>query len=267
MVLACALRKFAGASSYDLATTFGVSVTVINYSMNWVIDAVNRCKQLQIRFPEEHAEQKKIAEEFKNKSTADISNCVGALDGLLIWIEKPSEKECTRVGVGSKKFYCGRKAKFGLNLQALCDARRKFTFVSLQFPGSTSDFLTWECTGFKEKVATEGFLAPGLCIFGDCAYTNTKYLATPFVSATDVKDDYNFYHSQLRINIECAFGMLVHRWAILRSALSSKYSMKKIKELVRCLRSLHNFLIDCNFTEVQSTYYGDVLNLLLKNHS
>ena len=103
VVLACALRKFAGASSYDLATTFGVSVTVINYSMNWVIDAVNRCKQLPIKFPEEHSQQIKMAEEFKNKSTAGISNCVGALDGLLIWIEKPREKECVRAGVGSKK--------------------------------------------------------------------------------------------------------------------------------------------------------------------
>ena len=104
-------------------------------------------------------------------------------------------------------------------------------------------------------------MAPGLCIFGDCAYTNTKYFATPFVSATGAKDDYNFYHSQLRINIECAFGMLVHRWAILRSALSNNYSLIKVKELVRCLCSLHNFLIDCNFTEVQSTYYGDVVSL------
>jgi hypothetical protein len=33
--------------------------------------------------------------------------------------------------------------------------------------------------------------------------------------ATMHKDDYNYYQSQLRMTIECAFGMLVHRWSIL----------------------------------------------------
>ena len=103
VVLACTLRKFVGGSLYDFATTFEVSVTVVNYSMNWVIDAVDRCKQLDIQFPEEHSEQKKITEESKNKSTAGVSNCVGDLNGLLIWIEKQREEQCTRVGVGSKK--------------------------------------------------------------------------------------------------------------------------------------------------------------------
>ncbi|KAL7474831.1 hypothetical protein ACHAW6_000783 [Cyclotella cf. meneghiniana] len=36
-----------------------------------------------------------------------------------------------------------------------------------------------------------------------------------------VNDDaYNFYHSQVRITIECMFGNLVHRWGILRRPLS-----------------------------------------------
>ena len=52
------------------------------------------------------------------KSQAGFDNCVGAIDGMLVWIEKPNKKECRKVGVGSKKFYCGRKKKYGLNLQA-----------------------------------------------------------------------------------------------------------------------------------------------------
>ena len=59
-----------------------------------------------------------------------------------------------------------------------------------------------------------------LAFFCDNAYVNTSFMATPFKgSNSGVKDAYNFYHSQLRINIECAFGMLVHRWGVLRKPL------------------------------------------------
>ena len=53
-----------------------------------------------------------------------------------------------------------------------------------------------------------------------------------------------FFHSQLRINIECAFRMLTSRFGILRKALPWNYGIAKISGLVRCLCSLHNFLIN-----------------------
>jgi hypothetical protein len=57
------------------------------------------------------------------------------------------------------------------------------------------------------------------------------------------KDNYNFYHSQLRIRIECAFGMLVQRFGLLRMAMPKKLSIKKIILLVNVLARLHNFCI------------------------
>ena len=71
-------------------------------------------------------------------------------------------------------------------------------------------------------------------------------MAAPYsnVNAADDRDHYNFYHSQLRINIECAFGILVNRWGILRRPMPSNYSIRKIADIVNCLCRLHNFLID-----------------------
>ena len=48
---------------------------------------------------------------------------------------------------------------------------------------------------------------------------------------------------QLRIRVECAFGMLVQRWSILRTPISSGMSIKKVIALVNCLAKLHNFCI------------------------
>lgn len=49
---------------------------------------------------------------------------------------------------------------------------------------------------------------------------------------------------QLRIRVECAFGQLVHCWAILRSEISFNVTIKKVVALVNALAKLHNFCID-----------------------
>ena len=72
-------------------------------------------------------------------------------------------------------------------------------------------------------------------------------MATPFkVVSSGVRDAYNFYHSQLNINIECAFGMLVNRWAILRTPIPLNISLYKTAAFVRALCCLRNYLIDKN---------------------
>ena len=52
----------------------------------------------------------------------------------------------------------------------------------------------------------------------------------------------NFYQSQLRITIERAFGVLVHRWSILRGPLN--IPLFKVVPLVQSLCKLHNYCID-----------------------
>jgi DDE superfamily endonuclease len=69
-------------------------------------------------------------------------------------------------------------------------------------------------------------------------------MATPFkgVAGGD-KDAYNYYHSQVRSTIECAFRMLVHRFGILRKPIPTVISIQRIIALVMCLCRLHNFCV------------------------
>ena len=206
---------------------------------------MNKTPSLKISFPTSHEEQRKVAEGFRKKSQAGFATCVGAVDCMLLWLEKPSEKSCMEARCGSKKFFCGRKSKFGLTLQAVCDADRRFLDVSMQHPASTSDFLAFTTSGIYGKLEQEGFLDFNKTLFGDLAYVNCRYMATPCKGAkSGVKDDYNFFHSQLRINIECAFSQLVNRWGILRKALPSSMGIGKIICLVMCLCKLHNYCVD-----------------------
>ena len=217
------------------------------YTSIWrVFDAFNAHDVLKIKFPTDHSKQRKTAEGFKSKSWVGFDNCVGAVDGMLVWMTAPSKKVLKETKVGALKFFCGRKKKYGMNLQAICDSNRKFIDIEVRHPASTSDYLCF-CTLdiLKNKLSKDGFLAPGLAIYGDNAYINTPFLVTPEKGvSTGPEDAYNFFQSQLRINIECAFGMLVHRWGCLRKALPVNLSIEKVTALILCLCTLHNFCID-----------------------
>ena len=97
-------------------------------------------------FPEsQQGDCKELATEFIGQSQAGFNNCVGCID------EKPSKQQCTEAGVDSGKFYCGRKGKYGLNLQAVCDAHCRFIDVSLQHPASASDCLSYVTSSLYQQ--------------------------------------------------------------------------------------------------------------------
>ena len=93
--LVCALRFFAGGEAYDISVMFGISHSSTFESIDIVIDAVNQCGKMEIKFPCSHDEQRDIADGFRLKSPlADISCCVGTVDGIVIWTHKPTAEDC-----------------------------------------------------------------------------------------------------------------------------------------------------------------------------
>lgn len=99
-------------------------------------------------------------------------------------------------------------------------------------------------------------------LFGDNAYMNTPYTSMPFTNVAGdpncvTEDSYNFYHSQLRIRVECAFRMLVQIWGILRVAMPCKLTISKIVGMVNSLAKLRNFCIDEMDGRVSPTHDRD----------
>jgi hypothetical protein len=214
--------------------------------------------------PVDHDEQRAIALGFQAKSKAQFDCCVGAIDGMLVWTEKPSEKDCHRMKCGSGRFMCGRRGKFGFNMQGICDAQGRFTAVWIINPASSSDYISFIRSTFFNKLNQPGFLAEGLALFGDNAYVCTDNMITPYTNVREgTKDDFNFFQSQLRINIECAFGVLVQRWPILRRPLPSKLGVKKQPSLVMALCKLHSFCIVDDGGCLPSSTPHDELNILV----
>lgn len=248
--LSMALRYFAGGDPGDIGPLHGCHPNEVTKSAFIVVNAIHKSQELAISFPRRHDEQERIASEFCQKSAVNFWNCVGAIDGILIWTHRPTWPELTMLGYGASKFYCGRKKKFGVSMQAVCDAKGRFIDYEIKHPGATADYLAFTTSRLYHKIVAAGpdgtpFIKPGLALYGDNAYVNASFMCVPFKGVSDgPKDAYNFYQSQVRINIECAFGMLVQRFGILRKPIAVNISILKTNALVGALCKLHNFCIN-----------------------
>jgi DDE superfamily endonuclease len=231
------IRYFTGGSPYDISVVHGISHREVFRCVWAVVDVINACDKLKFQYPSDHKQQQQIADGFAAVSRGIFKCCAGAIDGILVWIERPSGGHCELSECAAKKFYCGRKKKFRLNMQATCcDHNKNFLDFYLGHPASTSDYLAFSSSPLYCKLETKGIMKLGLCLFGDNAYVNNLYMATPYKSVKEgEKDAYNFFHSNCRITIECAFGMLVHRWGVLCKPMSTKLPISKVTAMVRAL--------------------------------
>ncbi len=100
------LQYFAGGLPYDIMMKFGVSHSSIFDCVWIVVEAINSVSAMTIEYPSDVEEQKKTARGFCNASKVKFGCCAGAVDGILIWMHKPSMKEADATGVSQKKFLC-----------------------------------------------------------------------------------------------------------------------------------------------------------------
>jgi len=242
--LACAIRYFAGGCPGDLMGQYCLSYASVMTSIWQVVSAINSLPEFYIQYPAEKAEQQKIPKSFCDASAVKFDTCAGAIDGILIWMTKPTKIDSERSDLGPKRLYCGRKQKYGLNCQVVSDKRGRILDISMITGGATADCLALEASDLYRRLEN-GLLHDGMVLFGDNAYLNTKYMATPYTNvAAGSKDNYNYYHSQLRIRVECCFGILTQKWGILRTAMPPNMSIRRNVALVNALAKLHNFCID-----------------------
>lgn len=119
-----------GASYHDLRDVAGVSSSSVYRCIDLFLDAVNEAEELDLKFPTTDVEIEEAAARFKAKSTHGVmAGCVGCVDGILIRIIQPSGVDNPRA------YYSGHYCSMGLNVQAVCDARLRFTYIAVAGPG------------------------------------------------------------------------------------------------------------------------------------
>lgn len=245
---AISIRFLAGGSYLDLIPLFDVSQSrvyvIFDQFLDWVLKAFE-FPLAKLIFDENWPALAALAEPFSYGSNGVFAGIIGPLDGLAIRISSPKLSEVSDPG----NYFC-RKGFFALNVQAICDRFKKFTWCYTSNKGSTHDSVAFTnsrlyslLTAKADKLEDKGFY-----LLGDSAYNLTPFILVPY-STDEVRNDtsgmcdaYNFYLSSSRILIECAFGELVMRWGILWRTL--QFDLAKCQRIVQVCMLLHNFIKD-----------------------
>eukprot|EP00951_Prasinocladus_malaysianus_P027384 scaffold245335_cov32-Prasinocladus_malaysianus.AAC.1 len=242
--LATTLRWLAGSRFIDAADLHGIGATTAYASIWEVVDALIEVLKEPLDLHNDTT-LASLSDDMYARSGRTVMGCIGAVDGMAVRIGKPNIEDPVTEEERNVRHFMNRKGFYSINLQAVADANRKIIYHSLETQGSTHDSLAWKMSTLG-KLLEEYPLPEGYWIAGDEAYVCNEYLITPYsvgqTRADKYKDNFNFYLSRCRINVECAFGILVARFGVLRRQLTT--SLKHTSKVVHACILLHNVAID-----------------------
>lgn len=187
-----------------------------------------------------------IAERFD--SLWNLENCIGAIDGKHVRIEKFAN-------TGSANF--NYKSFHSLVLMACCDADGTFTMIEAGYAGRNSDGGIFRASAMKHWIQNDrlGIPAPSPLKYdpnvspfpyyfvGDEAFPLTRYLMRPYPSRIldNVKRIFNYRLSRGRKTIECAFGMACEKFPVLDGPIRIR-DPEIVTFVIKAACVLHNFV-------------------------
>jgi hypothetical protein len=219
------IRFLLGGFYHDICTTDSISKPSFYHLVWHTIDCINKMEALDVKLPSID-QLNYIREGFKRISADGVMNrCVGSLDGYLLRITAPSFAKCQNVAA----YFSGHYCTYGINVQAMCDADCCFLFFALASPGNTNDIVALHKISLSAWIKS---LPSGFFVASDCAYSIMEHLVAPYSGPQRFSEwcnNFNFFLSQIRIQIEMAFGLLVAKWRILHTPINVKLSnLKKL---------------------------------------
>jgi hypothetical protein len=245
--VAIALRRLStGDHILGISEMFGLSVTSVSRITWKFIQAFTKKGWRLITWPEGD-DMETVKRGFLNRW--NFPNCCGALDGTHFPIELPN-------GENSESYFDFKK-KISVSMQGIVDLDLRFLHVCCGWPGSVQDFRLLRVSSFYKDVEERGTKLNAFeyfCsdrqsflreyILGDAGYPLHPWLMTPFTQGrSPISDEWNHWHSQARICVERAFGVLKGVWRILSQKLI-KPRKDRIGPLIFCCCLLHNLLIE-----------------------
>ncbi|XP_069800071.1 uncharacterized protein [Dendropsophus ebraccatus] len=186
-----------------------------------------------------------IADKFFE--VTQFPNCVGAVDGKHIRIQKPQN-------TGSQ-FY-NYKKYFSVILMAIADAQYKFVAVDIGLFGWTNDSRVFKNSSMGRRLytgtfglpdprpfpGTDGPLVP-FVVVADEAFQMCENLLKPYSSRglNYRQRIYNYRLTRARRFVECAFGILMAKWRVFTRPIQLQPDV--VDELIKAAVVLHNFVL------------------------
>lgn len=184
-------------------------------------------------------------------------NCLGALDGKHVRIQKP---------FNSGSLYFNFKSYLSTVLMAVVNANYEFVMIDVGSYGHISDSGIFKNVPFGQKLLnneldlSEPAAYPGttepkpFTLLGDEAFPLGEHIMRPFAKPeTFGQQVFNYRLSRARMNVECSFGMLRSKFRLFDSPICC--SMKTLVPVIKACCVLHNFIRVNDREHVRESYF------------
>ena len=252
-ILHIGIWYLANSSTYrEIAQQFGVTKGAAHRAARWVIAELN---DLQSRFIQWPARDELLLEERYFSLISSIRGTIGCIDGCHIKILSPSKN--------LQSDYIDRTLSHSIILMAVCDSKKKFTYISVGAPGSFHDQRVLRGTDLWSHIDTEDgthddiFPSGHYHILGDSAFKLMEKLIVPYKdngSLTTRHKKFNTELSRARGLIENAFGWLKGRFRRLKF-IHAKLS--RVPYIIRACAVLHNIALEFPEFEKYLEFVGE----------
>ena len=202
-----------------------------------------------IKFP---SDIETVKQDFQAKF--EFPGVIGAIDCTHVKMES--------IGGPLAEVYRNRKGVFSINVQAVCGPKLMFFDVVARWPGSTHDSRIFSNSRLNFDLES-GKFSDGY-LLGDAGYPLKIFLMTPYSNPSNHSQKrYNKRHSQTRMFIEKAFGVLKRRFPLLKHGVKMRKGEDNCM-LILAAFVLHNMIIhfkyDVMFEHIleQEEYARDV---------
>ena len=249
-MLLASLWFFANTETHrQLADRFGVSESTIFHCIQKVTAWLVSVAKVFIRWP---VGEKKNETVSAFNELNGMTGVIGAIDGSHFRINAPQVHQ---------EDYVNRKSYHSVNMQAVVDAKSRFTDIYVGEPGSLHDARVLRRSPIFRKAENDvAKMFPNeTYLLGDSAYPCLNWLITPFKDnghLSRAERNFNFKLSRSRVKVEHAFGLLKGRFR--RLTHLTQVQVESIPKVVTACCVLHNICFLQNPDEMDVPEFVDV---------
>lgn len=246
--VAVALRRLSsGESLSSIGESFGMNQSTVSQVTWRFVEAMEERGLHHLCWPSTEADMENIKSKFEK--IRGLPNCCGAIDTTHIMMTLPTSDQYSDVWLDSEK-------NSSMILQAIVDPEMRFRDIIAGWPGSLSDSIVLQSSGFF-KLSEEGKRLNGKklvlpegtelreYIVGDTGFPLLPWLLTPYRrrGLSNFQSEFNKRLSATRMVAQRALARLKETWKIIHGVMwkPDKHRLPRIV-LVCCI--LHNIVID-----------------------
>ena len=194
LVCSLGLRWLSGEMERSLEDVFGISRASCYGVIDRFLTAIIGCEALSFHLPSTEEDLNEYAQGWQSLSSAGglFHGVIGAIDGWLCPHSRPRNQN------NQLDYFSGHYMRYGSNVQAVCDSRLRFIYVTFAAPGKTNDLLAFRrCNTLRHWIDDlHTRFDARYYLIGDIAYMLHDSLLIPYSGSSREnasKDAFNFY--------------------------------------------------------------------------